>query len=318
MLYAKTFLINARNFRFINARNLCYNYPCGGGIFLALLARRLPFFIIFFAMASYYKILKVSPKATNAEIKSAYRRLARKFHPDVNPGAETASIEFAKIAKAYEILGNPHARAEHDKKLLKEQFNHEGKSVFNSENQHARRWRQMAYDRRYNEIIDRMIADERRETLALQKVIFPCVALFVSTCFVAVFKPVIWANSQIIGKLILLALFIAGVFHLAGRIKNAFERYTYTDENIHDSIFRESEPPPAKPFTRAAAICFLIAGFGLSLGFGLLIGDFFQFSDYATMPAFFSANLNPEFVFYPPIFVLLVDLMHHFASRFEH
>jgi len=272
-------------------------------------------------MTNYYEILKISSKASNAEIKSAYRRLARKHHPDVNGGAgeEKAAHEFARIAKAYEILGNPQARADYDKKLLRQQFNPSGgsASVLDSENAHAKRWRQMAYDRRYNEIIDRMIADERRETLALQKVIFPCVALFVSTCFVAIFKPVIWANSRIIGKIILLALFIAGVLHLAGRIKNAFERYTYADENIHDSIFRESEPP-AKPFTRATAICFLIVGFGLSLGVGLLIGNFFQFSDYATMPAFFSASLKPEFVFYPPIFVLLVDLMHHFASRFEH
>lgn len=272
-------------------------------------------------MTNYYEILKISSKASNVEIKSAYRRLARQHHPDVNGGADEgkAALEFARVAKAYEILGNPQARAEYDKKLLRQQFNRSGggASVLDSENAHARRWRRMAYDRHYNEIIDRMIADERRETLALQKVIFPCVALFVSTCFVAVFKPVIWSNTRIIGKVILLALFVAGVFHLAGRIKNAFERYTYRDESIHDSIFHASEPP-VKPFTRQAAVCFLIAGFGLSLGTGLLIGNFFHFTDYATMPAFFSANLKLEFIFYPPIFVLLVDLMHHFASRLEH
>ncbi len=271
-------------------------------------------------MTNYYELLKVSQKASNAEIKSAYRRLARKHHPDVNGGENEARAaqEFARIAKAYEILGNPQTRAEYDKKILRQQFNRSSDgSVLDSENAHAKRWRQMAYDRRYNEIIDRMIADERRETLALQKVIFPCVALFVSTAFVAVFKPVIWSNTQIFGKLILLALFLAGIFHLAKRIKSAFERYTYHDESIHDSIFSESEPP-AKPFTRAAAICFLIVGFGLSLFVGLLIGNYFDFSAHATMPAFFSASLKPEFIFYPPIFVLLVDLMHHFASRLEH
>lgn len=271
-------------------------------------------------MANYYEVLKVSEKASNAEIKSAYRRLARKHHPDVNGNGaeEKAALEFARIAKAYKILGNPKERAEYDKKVLRQQFNRSPESsVFSSENAHARRWRQTAYDRRYNEIIDRMIADERRETLALQKVIFPCVALFMSTAFVAVFKPVIWSNTQIFGKLILLALFVAGVLHLAGRIKNAFERYTYKDESIHDSILQASEPP-AKPFTRAAAVCFLIVGFGLSLGVGLLIGSYFEFSAHATMPVFFSSSLKPEFVFYPPIFVLLVDLMHHFALRLEH
>ncbi|MDQ3322875.1 MAG: DnaJ domain-containing protein [Acidobacteriota bacterium] len=268
-------------------------------------------------MASYYKVLKVSPKASNAEIKSAYRRLARKFHPDVNGGAETASLEFAKIAKAYEILGNPQTRAEYDKKLLKEQFNHAGESVFDSENQHAKRWRQMAYERRYNEIIDRMIADERRETLALQKVIFPLVALFVSTCFVAVFKPMIWANSRIIGKTILFGLFAVGVVHLYRRLRVAFERYTYKDENIHDSIFQETETV-TKPFTRVSAVCFLVVGFFLSFGIGLFIGNYLDVFAVHSMPSIFSSNLRPEFIFYPPIFVLIVDLMHAFATRMDY
>ncbi|MDQ6788925.1 MAG: J domain-containing protein [Acidobacteriota bacterium] len=268
-------------------------------------------------MADYYKTLKVSQKASNAEIKSAYRRLARKLHPDVNGGAETTSREFARVAKAYEILGNPQVRAEYDKKLLREQYNSANASVFKSENQHARRWRQMAYERRYNEIIDRMIADERRESLALQKIIFPLVALFASTCFVAVFKPSIWANSAAIGKMILLALFVAGIFHLFSRLRVAFERYTYRDENIHDSILEET-PPEIKPFTRRLAICFLVAGFCLSLGVGLLIGSFFDFSITDSMPAFFAARLKPEFIFYPPIFVLLVDSMHAFATRMDY
>lgn len=268
-------------------------------------------------MADYYKTLKVSRKATNAEIKSAYRRLARKLHPDVNGGAETASREFAKVAKAYEILGNPQTRAEHDKRLLKEEYNATNASVFNSENQHAKRWRQMAYERRYNEIIDRMIADERRESLALQKIIFPVVALFASTCFVAVFKPTIWANSALIGKLILLALFGAGIFHLFKRLSVAFERYTYRDENIHDSILEET-PTVTKPFTRLSAICFLVIGFCLSLGAGLLIGSFFEISTATQIPSFFVAGLKPEFIFYPPIFVLLVDSMHAFATRMDY
>lgn len=270
---------------------------------------------------NYYKVLKVSPKATNAEIKSAYRRLARKLHPDLNGGAEeAASLEFARVAKAYEILGNPQARADYDKKLLKQQFNSESISVFKSENPHARRWRQMAYDRRYNEIIDRMIADERRETLALQRVIFPIVALFVSTCFVAAFKPRIWANSPVLGRLILLSLFAVGLWHLFGRLRIAFERYTYRKENIHDSILEEAETV-TKPFTRFSAICFLIFGICLSFGIGLLIGNYLdiftnEFSSQTIRPVIFS-KVKFEFIFYPPIFVLLVDLMHNFAAKMD-
>jgi hypothetical protein len=268
-------------------------------------------------MVDYYKVLKVSPKATNAEIKSAYRRLARKLHPDINNEAENAAKEFAKIAKAYEILGNPKTRADYDRRLLKEKYEADNGSVFSSENQHARRWRQMAYERRYNEIIDRMIADERRETLALQKVIFPTVALFVSTFFVAMFKPLFWTNLQIIGKIVMLSLFVVGLLHLIKRLRSGFERYTYRDDNIHDSILEEIEPI-TKPYTRFTAICFLIVGVGVSLGIGLLIGNYLGLFIGATMPSFFSPTLRPEFIFYPPIVVLFVDLMHTFASRFDY
>ena len=74
-------------------------------------------------MVNYYDILKVSSKASNAEIKSAYRRLARKLHPDVNGGSEDNNREFAKIARAYGVLGNPHERASYDQKMLQADYN---------------------------------------------------------------------------------------------------------------------------------------------------------------------------------------------------
>ncbi|MGI8788523.1 MAG: J domain-containing protein [Pyrinomonadaceae bacterium] len=270
-------------------------------------------------MANYYDILKVSTKASNAEIKSAYRRLARKIHPDVNTthAPENASGEFAKIAKAYEILSDPKQRAAYDRQLLNAQYKDSAKndSVFSSENAHARRWRQMAYERRYNEIIDRMIADERRETMALQKVIFPTVALFLSTCFVAIFKPLFWTNLEAIGKIIILSLFAIGIVHLVNRLRTGFERYTYRDEDIYDSILEETEPE-RKPYTRTTAVFFLIAGIGASLAVGLFIGHFLEAMITPEMSKFFSDTLRPEFVFYPPIVVLLVDLMHSFAVKF--
>ena len=269
-------------------------------------------------MVNHYKVLKVSQKASNAEIKSAYRRLARKLHPDLNHDGENTSRDFAKIAKAYEILGNPKERAAYDQQLLKAQYSNSSASgsVFSSENPHARRWRQMAYERRYNEIIDRMIADERRESIALQKVIFPLVALFLSTGFVAVFKPTFWTQAQLFGKIVLFSLFIAGLVHLFKRLRTAFEKYTYRSEGIHDSIFDEPKIVE-KPYTRVAAICFLVFGVGASWGIGLLIGNYFQLFITSTMPTLFSSTLKPEFVFYPPIFVLLVDLMHSFAYHIE-
>ncbi len=267
-------------------------------------------------MVNYYETLKVSPRASNSEIKSAYRRLARKFHPDKNNGSDETAAQFAKIAKAYEVLGNLKERTDYDKNLLNQQFSGKNDSVFNSENQHARRWRKMAYERKFNDIIDRMIADERRETIAFQKAIFPTVALFLSTCIVAIFKPIFWTKSEFVGKTILLTLFIIGVFHLVRRIRAAFEKYTY-NEDIHDSILHESVPTE-KPYRRFTAISFLVVGVFLSLGIGLVIGHFLDISAAKAMPKMFSSTLSPEIVFYPPIVVLLVDLMHAFLSKFEY
>ena len=81
-------------------------------------------------------------------------------------------------------------KAEYDKKLaVTHLHSSNGDSVFASSNRHAKRWRQMVYEKRYNEIIDRMIAEERREAAAMQNAVFPTVALFVSTLLVVIFRP---------------------------------------------------------------------------------------------------------------------------------
>jgi hypothetical protein len=268
-------------------------------------------------MVDYYEILKVTPKASSVEIKSAYRRLARKLHPDVNNGSEETARKFAQIAEAYEILGNPKERASYDKKRLHAMHttSSNGDSFFTSTNPHARRWRQMVYERRYNEIIDRMIAEERRETAARERAVYPAVALFVSTLFVVIFKPMIFINSAIIGKIIVVSLFIAGVIHLVGRIRDGFEHYTYNDEDLHESILDENEPR-VKPYSRWTASVVLVSGLVISFFLGLLIGNYVNFVSIS-LPSMFSTTLNPEFVFYPPIIVLFVDMMHAFASRLD-
>lgn len=68
-------------------------------------------------MKNYYQILGVKPTATEAEIKSSYRVLAKKYHPDVNPDDATAASKFADINEANTVLSDPTARAEYDAKL---------------------------------------------------------------------------------------------------------------------------------------------------------------------------------------------------------
>lgn len=63
----------------------------------------------------YYSILGVAKSAEEKEIKSAYRKLARKYHPDVNPNDKAAEAKFKEISEAYEVLGDPEKRKLYDK-----------------------------------------------------------------------------------------------------------------------------------------------------------------------------------------------------------
>lgn len=62
-----------------------------------------------------YEILGVDRDISDADLKKAYRKLARKYHPDLNPGDKEAERKFKEISAAYDILANPEKRAEYDR-----------------------------------------------------------------------------------------------------------------------------------------------------------------------------------------------------------
>ena len=62
----------------------------------------------------FYETLGVDRKATQEELKKAYRKLARKHHPDVNPGDASAEKKFKDISEAYQVLSDPQKRAQYD------------------------------------------------------------------------------------------------------------------------------------------------------------------------------------------------------------
>jgi len=68
----------------------------------------------------YYEVMGVPKNATDEEIKKAYRKLAKKYHPDLNPGDKTAEAKFKEVNEAYEVLSDK------DKKARYDQFGHAG------------------------------------------------------------------------------------------------------------------------------------------------------------------------------------------------
>ena len=62
----------------------------------------------------YYEVLGVSKTASDSELKSAYRKLAKKYHPDVNPGDKEAEAKFKEATEAYSVLSDAEKRRQYD------------------------------------------------------------------------------------------------------------------------------------------------------------------------------------------------------------
>lgn len=85
-------------------------------------------------MKNPYEVLGVSTKATTEEIKLAYKKLAKKFHPDLNPGNKNAEAQFKEVTAANDLIGNPEARAKYDRGEV------EGSEAHNRAQEEARRY----------------------------------------------------------------------------------------------------------------------------------------------------------------------------------
>lgn len=270
-------------------------------------------------MIDYYKLLGVKANASQAEIKSAYRKLARKSHPDVSQNPE-ASRQFALLSKAYHTLSDPQERAFFDEQLNAQK--NRSYSILDSNNPHAKRARNLAVQAKWDRVVDEVLERDRQENRERQRAVFTTVSLFLSTFFLAMMRPQLWQVFSTMGRVVVVTLFIIGVWHLANRLREYFAHYTYIPNPIQRSIIIE-EKTPEQPFTRFSAYTFLLVGYALSLGIGLYIGWHAQdfFSDLALL--FHKKAVSVELaiildlIVYPPIAVLIVDTVHGLASRID-
>ena len=280
-------------------------------------------------MTDYYKILGVKRSASSADIKSAYRKLARLRHPDINRDSESAAREFALLSKAYHTLSDPQERSYYDDQLSSAA--NRGYSILHSENPHARRARNLAVQAKWDRVVDEVLERDRRENRERQRAVFTTVSLFLSTFFVALIKPQLWGFFDYVGRAVVVTLFLIGVWHLATRLREYFKHYTYIPKPIQASLMSQEEKPE-QPFTRFSAYTFLLVGWALSIGVGLFINwhtrDFFadltllyqhrvQHVASTALLQSSTALMVPDLLFYPPIFVLIVDSMHALTSRID-
>jgi hypothetical protein len=280
-------------------------------------------------VTDYYKVLGIRRTASKSEVKSAYRKLARLRHPDLNRGSETAARDFALLSRAYRVLMDPHERAYYDEQLTAQRDS--GYSILNSNNPHARRARDLAVQARWDRVVDEVLERDRRENRERQRAVFTTVSLFLSTFFVAMIRPHLWETFGYLGRAIVLTLFVIGVWHLVTRLREYFDHYTYSPRSVSSSIMQDDEKPE-QPFTRFSAYTFLLVGYGISIGIGLFVGWHAQdfFSDLTMLfqhkvdvaqsnMLFFSSTalLIPDLVVYPPIAVLIVDSMQAVTARID-
>lgn len=251
-------------------------------------------------MANFYELLGVQRDASQNEIRSAYRKLARKYHPDVSQSPEAAKV-FAQISEAYRVLSNNELRALYDN----------GEITSASIRTRDQRAQRAAYRDRINRVVEEMIEEERAEATARGQAVIVVVTLFASTFIVALSKPSILDSVGIFWKVIAVVLFVFAVRFLYQSFNKMLEKYTYRPD--FPSVTRLAEPPK-QPFSRRAAFTFLLCGYAISLTVGTIMG--YWASGWGKEPYFDNIYLF-NILLLPPISVFLIHLWRFIFNKLD-
>ena len=254
-------------------------------------------------MVDYYQVLGVKSTASVKEIKTAYKRLARLQHPDLNGGLPGAAQAFVQISHARDVLIDPKRRAAYDAQRNAYVARGVYAPVVNpTVETYVQRARA---DARIRQNLDKFLTIEREEARALRQAVFPIVAFLFAMFFVPLVRPHFWHSSGWIGRTVILLLVGVGLWHTVSKIWGAIKLYT------------DDGPTVAKRWSRPQAILLILcAAIGCGL-LGTLIGISFSDSLLSAMPMFFDPSIRLELLFYPWIMVLIIDAGHALSQRLD-
>ena len=261
-------------------------------------------------MVDYYQVLGVKSTASVKEIKTAYKRLARLQHPDLNGGLPGAAQAFVQISHARDILIDPKRRAAYDAE--RNAYVARGAyapAVNPTVETYVRRARA---DARIRQNLDKFLKIEQEEAHALRQAVFPIVAFLFAAFFVPLVRPHFWRSSGWTGRTVILVLLCTGVWHTLSKIWTAVK--LHTDD---DRIVATDDQVLAKRWSRRQAILYIaLAAIGCGL-LGTLIGMSFSDSLLSAMSMFFDPSIRLELLLYPWIMVLLIDTVYAVSQRID-
>ncbi len=245
-------------------------------------------------MTNLYQLLEISEQASAREIKSAYRKLARQWHPDVSASPE-ANARFSEINEAYHILRNPELRAAYDR----------GEDVFARRTFYAEAVayaaRVKAKEREFNLQVDADLAEFRQDMAERRHAVLVVVPLFISAFYTLYAKPPLIERAGAFERTALILVAVFACIYLIRNLAIVLTRYTYKSPEPYTSVFKEEEPTD-KPISRKAGLIFLICGYFVSMGLGYVVSKLVPLPFNQTLTF---ASIIGGFI-YPPIAVLII------------
>ena len=145
----------------------------------------------------YYDILDIDRYATNEEIKSAYRKKAKKYHPDLNPNNPDAEEQFKKVNEAWGVLKDTHNKVNYDTT----QYTYNNNNSYKERTKHEEEFR--IYRSRYNEYTNKKYNKPYSRLVEYVIKIAAIITIIISTLALL--------NGNLIGAIVLITIYVMNI-----------------------------------------------------------------------------------------------------------